>query len=1087
MPPEKDEIDTRHHESPGSSTRDYPSPSSQHPQHIPPAPSLSTNGRSPFAPSDEEAIEATISTTAFNLPAFVNNMGSNHDQQRQQLGSRELQPLDSTLSASSCQEIFQASLTFANCRVPLPVELERRVSSGGKLYPTISAFDDSNMDSTLMEESWKAAAKPARSTAEKKRVSIILERDELRQPCRTSSNSANNRHEDDDAVMWPSGGLVLEEPSSSAMFQGRGQDARNSSARGTTPQTASLAVAARGQAATLGDFDDSGKAFASAMYSVSTFAAAARAYDDYGNTSDQGYAAAAVRYQEATAEDEELIALKRAAYGGYGLHSTAATISFSPMSDQEAEATVVEYDIHYTGTTIAGVQAELIGHDFSTAVDDTCQVASPPVASAAAHADAGPPSDAYEVMESTITTTTEVEEEAAEATVIESGPLVEKEATAEAWSSSLTEEASVLHGDTTSDTCTTGVDLDSKPPAVNHSRSWRNANSEEAEVMGITDDAHPSEWVENEAQAELIGTDSNFAVAIPSNPHRESSVGTTGIDEMYFDQNGVAGEQAEIIGLDEAAQARVIEMDSTTFSAIALSPTFHHTTAGIARIGTYGMEQHGEEAEVMGITEDFHPSEAAANEAQAELIMGTDSQRNMVVAHSPQGQGMLADSRNIERGYDLGQDPTGEEAAVMGITEPFHPSESNTDESAAQVEICDMDSNCALAVSLNGHISTSAMVSYVEDYIDGAVGDGEAQVVGITEDFHPSEYLGSPRAELMGIGYQEYSDMTTEPGYFIERDNSNGDHAEIVGITEEFHPAEVLEGAAEAELIGGNSSFPIGAPQVARHDSSDGIPETGYDEQATIVADPESTSLSISAHLRRTGGDEVEATLIVGEFSGFDSTTAAQPEATATSIVDGYNQTTATTITTVLQESYEDSSNLSYSKTSTPLATVLPEDGHSTSWSGPRYTPSARPISVEARAVSAPAMMSPSDPPNGVYAPDGQRIVLSPAEASIIAAGAESSLNGTPGFPPLPSPSCPTAEVSNTSGTSVRSGDTLSSQNRGGLQAVSRSIAPFYLMYHSLRLTMVQKTDFEQHCSEHGKRNGASFRRERCKPSTSGF
>jgi hypothetical protein len=372
---------------------------------------------------------------------------------------------------------------------------------------------------------------------------------------------------------------------------------------------------------------------------------------------------ATIPTERPTDEDDDLLALKRAAYGGYDLVGA----SIARMPDQQAEATVVEYDVHPSDMT--DVHAELIGQDYSAPLESTSSAAatpqhsyyyatfeesaplgtaaahskyyseaasietSPPVAAAsasavhdeyysaviepscvtsttqealeayfgeippvAAAAAAAAPNtqDAYHVVESS------TDEEATEATVIESGPIIEKTTVeAEPWSSSLTEEARVLEEDTV-----TVADLDRKPPAVDSVQAWVSAEEhgsdgvavadEEAEVVGITEEVHPSELCENVARAELIGSDFNCAVAVQTggnvvedgvNEAVPTEEGSQHIVDSLVHAQAATGEQQEVTAtlveeaFDEGQISTTIAQESYEGSQDIVDPVVHAQAA----------------------------------------------------------------------------------------------------------------------------------------------------------------------------------------------------------------------------------------------------------------------------------------------------------------------------------------------------------------------------------------------------------------------------------------------------------------------------------------------------------------------------
>ena len=93
-----------------------------------------------------------------------------------------------------------------------------------------------------------------------------------------------------------------------------------------------------------------------------------------------------------------------------------------------------------------------------------------------------------------------VDEETAEATVIDSAPIdISSSDEVPRWK--VQEEAQVLEEEY----------ADQKPPAENCSAAA--VAEQEAEIIGIQENVHPLEFLNDDAQAELVGADYNFAVA----------------------------------------------------------------------------------------------------------------------------------------------------------------------------------------------------------------------------------------------------------------------------------------------------------------------------------------------------------------------------------------------------------------------------------------------------------------------------------------------------------------------------------------------------------------------------------------------
>ena len=773
---------------------------------------------------------------------------------------------------SSAQEIFQASLTFENLQhnVALPpTELERHASAGGTLYPTLESVSaaDNNLDPKTVEENWEAAARPSS-------FGYFNGDNLVTKPADASLSS----HCD---VIYSRGSPVVESNVSAVAVE--------SGHISATPFSYDDMGDSGTEAASMAMSGCETKLEEPGVFGESSYPAAASA--PFGSNLD--WSPAAIRHRETTAEDEDLIALKRAAaYGGYDVGTVSVSVD---VPDQHAEATIVEYDIHPSDILRDDVHAELIGHDFSGAMELTHQDASPPVASAAAAA--SPPSDAYEVVEDT------EEDHAAEATVIESGPIADNcKATAESWSSSLTEEAHVLQEEVTIDAV---VDLDSKPPASNYSQPpWRMNGfavaDEEAEVVGITDNIHPSELTEDAAQAELIGTDSNCAVAIASNSHEDIMTGT--MDEGFLERAISGSEHAEVVGFThsdvtgDAAQAEFIGVDSN--QTIAAHPA-NSSDANINE-NYIGQAANGT-AEVVDISEDyqFHPSEHPDDAgAQAELI-GTGP--DYAVAATSDSQHPFAE-RNLGCS---GQPIAGAEAAEsVGVREG--------EQDDAHAKLVGIESSCASVVPSRVH-QDSRDASNRGDYSGQALGDGAAEVVSITEELHPSEHAEdvSAQAELIGTDASYAVSTTTSARQtpdlseqYADQDVA-GEQAHVVGVTEDFE--EVDGSPAEVEFVVTDAGCALAVASDIRRETEGGNMGGGYFEQATVLAGQGSQAVvnsSMDGHVSHVDHNEVQATLVVEQGQQLSSST--QNATAVTALYDGSSTEIATPVTTVLQETYED-------------------------------------------------------------------------------------------------------------------------------------------------------------------------------------
>jgi hypothetical protein len=257
----------------------------------------------------------------------------------------------------------------------------------------------------------------------------------------------------------------------------------------------------------------------------------------------------------AITQDEELLAMKRAAYDG--------AFSSAPAPSQDQEATVVaiaDNDVHPSDISHGAVQAEFIGHN--NALFD--------------HSSSEP------LLFDPDSSVTAVEAESAddtttEATVIESAP-ISLEGDLPLWK--VTEEARVLLA---ADEATPPTDR--KPAAVESTEDEVAEEfavaDQEAEIVEIQEEVHPLELSGTAAEAELIGTDDNFNVAVLS-PERHA------VAEAFIEEDGVSTyqedefiEEAAVMGESVSpgqdsevreARATLVEADYSTSPSLPTKP-----------------------------------------------------------------------------------------------------------------------------------------------------------------------------------------------------------------------------------------------------------------------------------------------------------------------------------------------------------------------------------------------------------------------------------------------------------------------------------------------------------------------------------
>ena len=449
---------------------------------------------------------------------------------------------EDNLGGETPQDVFRASINFENSSpaIPLPFNSDRR-SSSSSLYPTIeSVVEAGTMDNDEFEECWKRSV-----ISPSKQRSVIGCGDK---PTQYGEYAA--------ARIAPLEGSIQASvlaTGSQSRSEELEEDFKNASksispvAKTSEDDRLIQAVASLQVQSSIPVLGSDRLSDPSAREQVSSAAAS----DNLIHSAFSSDAAYATIPCEDDDTDDDLVALKRAAYEGYDIGS----IAVAGMHDQEAQATVVDYNVHPSEIDFDAVQAEFIGQDFYSSISV------PSIATSSNHfaAAASSSEDALHIVNDM---TDDDGETTAEATVIESAPI--EKAASESWVSQIAEEAQVLDDNTNVQV----FDLDSKPPAMPNPQPWVSREEsggdsmafadEEAEVVGITELIHPSEFNEDGARAELIGSDFNCAVAI----HHEQS------DEIL--ENGIV-EEATVVA-NEESQPTALELLAPESESYA-SPT----------------------------------------------------------------------------------------------------------------------------------------------------------------------------------------------------------------------------------------------------------------------------------------------------------------------------------------------------------------------------------------------------------------------------------------------------------------------------------------------------------------------------------
>lgn len=500
------------------------------------------------------------------------------------------------------QEVFQASLDFQNKQAPDPQVLDRR-SSSSSLYPSLESVSQVGGENIEVELSWEAATISQKKKAGEKHKS--------------QAAAANNSN------------LQLTELTQST----RDEEG-------------------------IGVFEDGsrigsiGNRINAHLRHLSVASSMGSQQDEYwmDETSSNALGAAArIPTCTAATEDDDMIAMKRAAYHGHDTDSTTHSLVARMPQHHQAEAIVVE-DLHPSDIIGYAVQAEFVGQDYGAAMNHrTHQIENRPPATEASHVTSSEDSE-VEVLATATADTTEV----TEATVIESGPI--EKATAEAWSVAPAAEAMVLQDGGSEDRV---VDTDSKPPAIDHSQRRRDNDDgtrgnfstaingvqadQEAEATVVDYDIHPSAMTSDAVHAEFVGQDYNSTAGFSNSVEERfsateaSRVAATAHDVVNVEESGVEeATEATVIesgpiekataqawSAAPAEEAQVLEENvATTIAEVDSKP--HDTGDPEAWVTNDSNDDRfamaNGEAEVVGITEEPHPSEFTEEAAQAELI-----------------------------------------------------------------------------------------------------------------------------------------------------------------------------------------------------------------------------------------------------------------------------------------------------------------------------------------------------------------------------------------------------------------------------------------------------------------------------------
>lgn len=565
------------------------------------------------------------------------------------------------------------------------------------------------------------------------------------------------------------------------------------------------------------------------------------------------------------AEDEELLALKRSAYwggyegtpGGYGNPSQQ-----QPASQQATVVSITEHDVHPSELSHGAVQAELIGEDYNdvpaaigssgcaaasavaaTAAAATASLASPPPPTASSQAVYAVEEPGYAVIES-------------EATIIGGGETT--------WQA---EEATVLNNEDLSVPYS-----DRKLPAVatdqqtTPQRNNRFAVPAQGEVITVSEDPYFEATAavafgtaSNVAYASADGGDSGVAYASADGvAYADGQYGSSGVayassadGVAYANEAGSgvayaagdhgaaayasAGGVAYADGQYEASGVAIASADGAVPNVACSDGVAYADGAGsgvayasATNAGDHGAAAYASADGVACADGQFDASSVAVacadgvmpGVAYGNSVAYADGAGSGVAYASSAGSGGAVSTVAYADGAGHHGGVTSDQAEVVGISEDFHPAEVSGNEAQAE-----------LVTEQFG-----ATMAYPTD-----IGGDQAEVVGIAEDFHPAEVSGNEaQAELVA---EDYGAAVALPS------TGGGDQAEVVAITEEYHPAEVSGSEAQAQLVGEDygsavaqaSSVGVEATALPANEGAGVVQAAtvvGYEDEGDIFSSP---------------------------------------------------------------------------------------------------------------------------------------------------------------------------------------------------------------------------------------------------------
>jgi len=1027
-----------------------------------PAPMKSNNVRHSPTPKSPRKLSPTRMTASRSAAKRLHTSGGSETVAAEKLFAAKQPPKQSTareMSASltslgakvhpqTPQEVLEASLTFENTHhvPPLPMTLDRK-SSSTSLHPTLDNISEAEIPDSRLEESWRNA--DLSSATHKKQPAVP----QHIYAGRAASASLSENHASEPMGMHRAAAAAAAAFPEFASCDSAYDRKSNAAARKSTGSRASAS-------------------------------AGASAVASYASTQSKpagpGYAYIPPPNQYDTADDDDdLIALKRAAYGGgFGgvitasstANAAAANIRQSSDQYQAAEATVVGYDVHpaeLIGSQQA--QAEFVGEDVVThQTYTTSAVRDYEDGAAAAAAPRAEPFAATALTIPNIASISEVRSDhvvsygdsnilnmensdaaivqgaafpdtamadtnivtTAEVAVIGSEAANAQAMVTETWGSNASNEAQIVSNAEYDDE----TDLDRKPAALpslpdgsfESEQHGTVLAGEEAEVLGFSESIHPSEFIEHQAQAELVGNDHGRGAATEQSEHAIDALADasspSAVAATTMHSNGPMTSVAATASIhDDNDEGHALS------STVVSAANSQHAASIIGAIGVEASSEtqpQFEHAIIDNTTSEMATGSEVivevAHEAVGTPLSANDFQNSEIGSHSAeaacaeiqsaQGECMLLSDRR-DNAYDQPGHETvtsvgieAEECAeVVHFTDEIHPSELGEAQTEAEL----------IGTSADERIAEHAAMIEVVD--EGGMADGGYDV----------------NRQLRTDG-GEYDSPVLMPQAVINVDATEGNVpnvseaeeanncAEVVSINEEYHPSASFSEAqaAQAELVG---------------------TDDGLVDNVAVVAEPHANHAEVIG--------EAHATLTHGTNAHAVHSESAIPVSSEIVEDDAIEPVEITTMIVEQEQSSDEEG-----------------EGNAESYDPTNFTKPPRPVAIAtaARTISAPTSVQRSDNLNTSSSSSSnptisrdtllsssieEEWIRSSSNQTVMSAsplpppvtGENNQSGSTVPPPPIPPRSNPVATISGTSRTSNRSdGSGTGSQ---GLRNISSGIA----------------------------------------------